>query len=141
MRSDSGRRTGEAPLRCLATTLVFAALLQAMGAVGPVAAGAGESAATAPITALAVKLVNHAQALGGDLPRFQQCLDSGRYATNVRADLADGQKAGVSGTPTFFLGLTEPNGSTVKAVRKLVGAQPYGAFKEPVDSILAPQKK
>ncbi len=86
-------------------------------------------------------LVNHAQALGGDLARFQQCLDSGKYAAKVRADLADSQKAGVTGTPTFFLGLTEPNASPVKAARKIVGAQPYGTLKEAIDSLLATQKQ
>ena len=85
-------------------------------------------------------LVNHAQTLGVDLPRFQQCLDSGKNVPKVRADLADGEKAGVNGTPTFFFGLTEKNGPTVKAARKLVGAQPYGAFKEAVDSLLVSQK-
>jgi protein-disulfide isomerase len=85
-------------------------------------------------------LVNHAQALGGDLAKFQQCLDSGKYAAKIRADLAVGEKAGVTGTPTFFPGLSEPKGSPVKAVRKIVGSQPYGAFKEAVDSLLAAQK-
>jgi protein-disulfide isomerase len=87
-----------------------------------------------------VDLVNHAKALGVDLPTFQQCLDTGKHAAKVRADLADGQKAGVTGTPTFFLGLTEPNGSAVKSARRIVGAQPYGAFKEAVDGLLGSQK-
>ncbi len=54
MRSDRVRRTGRVPLRCLAATLVFAGLLQGIGAAGSLAAGAAEGAATAAITALAV---------------------------------------------------------------------------------------
>lgn len=84
-------------------------------------------------------LPQHADALALDASRFQQCLESGRYAGAVRKDLADGRAAGVTGTPTFFLGLTDPNSSTVKVVRALRGAQPYAAFKEAIDSLLASQ--
>jgi protein-disulfide isomerase len=80
----------------------------------------------------------HAQALGLDLPAFQQCLDSGKEAARVRKDLDDGEKAGVEGTPTFFLGLTEQNDSKIKATRRLGGALPYPRFKQAIDSLLAP---
>ena len=91
--------------------------------------------------ALALKdLPPHAQTLGLDVPKFQQCLESGRHAAKVRKDLADGQKAGVTGTPSFFLGLTEPNDSQVKVQKSLKGAQPYAAFKEAIDSLLSSQK-
>ena len=85
-------------------------------------------------------LPQHAEALGLDASKFQQCVESGRYASAVRKDLADGQAAGVTGTPTFFLGLTDSNSSTVKVLKTLKGAQPYGAFKEAIDSLLSPQK-
>ena len=85
-------------------------------------------------------LPSHAQMLGLDLPKFQQCLDSGKHATKIRNDLADGQKAGVQGTPSFFLGLTEANDVKVKAARVIRGAQPYTAFKEAIDSLLVGQK-
>ena len=82
-------------------------------------------------------LAGHAQALGLDVPAFQGCLASGKYAARIRQDLADGQKAGVTGTPSFFLGVIEPDGSRVKVVRVLKGAQPHAAFKEAIDSLLA----
>ena len=85
-------------------------------------------------------LSKHAETLGLDLPKFQQCLDSGREAAKIRKDMADGQKAGVQGTPTFFLGLTEPNGTEVKALRMITGAQPYNNFKEAIESLLEPQR-
>ena len=81
-------------------------------------------------------LSGHAQALGLDVAAFDQCLDSGKHAARIRKDLAESQKAGVRGTPTFFLGLTEPNSSQLKAVRVIRGAQPYDAIKEAVDSLL-----
>ena len=86
------------------------------------------------------ELPKHAQVLGLDLPKFQQCLDSGKHGTKIRNDLADGQKAGVQGTPTFFLALTEPNDANIKAARIIRGAQPYTAFKEAIDSLLSSQK-
>lgn len=82
-------------------------------------------------------LSQNAQALGLDLSSFQQCLDSGKHAARVRKDMAEGQRAGVGGTPTFFLGLTEPSDGKVKALRKLVGAQPYSSFKEALDAVLS----
>ncbi|HEY4720148.1 MAG TPA: hypothetical protein VIH84_06175, partial [Candidatus Methylomirabilis sp.] len=71
---------------------------------------------------------------------FQQCLDSGKYAARIRKDLADGQQAGITGTPGFLFGLTEPNDPKVKVLRVLKGAQPYASFKDTIDSLLPPPK-
>ena len=78
----------------------------------------------------------HARALGLDMAAFDRCLDSGRHAAAIRADLADGQRAGVRGTPSFFVGVAEPNGSKVRVLKFLVGAQPYEQFKSAIDSVL-----
>jgi predicted DsbA family dithiol-disulfide isomerase len=67
----------------------------------------------------------HATTLGLDAARFGQCLDSGRHAGLVEADLQAGQGYGVSGTPAFFV-----NG------RPLVGAQPFDAFAQVIDDEL-----
>ena len=61
--------------------------------------------------------------LGLNAPNFNQCLDSGKYAAEVKKDFDDGSKAGVSGTPTFFV-----NGEV------LVGAQPIQTFIQAIDS-------
>ncbi len=83
------------------------------------------------------KLLTEAEAVGLNVSVFQQCLDSGKYAAKVRKDLEEGRKAGVGGTPTFYLGLTAPGAGTIHAAKTLVGAQPYAAFKEAIDSLLA----
>ncbi len=85
-------------------------------------------------------LPQHAQAIGLDVPKFQQCLDSEKYAADIRKDLAEGQKAGVTGTPGFFLGMTNPNDSKVKTLKVLKGAQPYTSFKDAIESLLSSQK-
>ncbi|MGH7203910.1 MAG: DsbA family protein [Candidatus Levyibacteriota bacterium] len=63
--------------------------------------------------------------LGMDSSQFQQCLSSNKYASDANKDMADGQKVGVTATPTFFI-----NGNP------LIGAQPYSAFKTIIDQEL-----
>lgn len=82
-------------------------------------------------------LVARARALGLDGPRFERCLAGGVHAAKVRQGTADGEKARVRGTPTFFLGFTEPDGAPIRPQRLVVGAQPYAAFKQAIDSLLA----
>lgn len=60
-----------------------------------------------------------------DQNKFDSCLDSGDKASAVRADLDEGSKAGVNGTPAFFI-----NG------RILSGAQPFEQFKTIIDEEL-----
>ncbi len=71
------------------------------------------------------QLKSFAQELGLNTSRFGSCLDNAKYQANVDADLNDGRTAGVSGTPTFFI-----NGN------RIVGAQPYSAFKAIIDQEL-----
>lgn len=71
-------------------------------------------------------LKRYAQELGLDTAKFNECLDSGKYANEVQKDVQDGMAYGVSGTPTFFI-----NGIEV------VGAQPYSVFKRIIDQELA----
>ena len=82
-------------------------------------------------------LSESAKALGLDVAAFDQCVDSGKQTARVRNDLVDATRAGARGTPTFYLGLTEPNSLELKAQRILRGAQPYAVFKEAIDGLLA----
>jgi protein-disulfide isomerase len=85
-------------------------------------------------------LPQHAQALGLNVATFQQCVESGKHAARIRKDLEDGRRAGVTGTPGFFLGVTEPNDPKVKVLRVIKGAQPYASFKDAIESLLSSQK-
>jgi protein-disulfide isomerase len=78
----------------------------------------------------------HAEAIGLDVPKFEECMTSGRQAGPVRSDIAEAQKAGVTGTPAFFLAYTDAKSTTVKTVTRLVGAQPYASFKTAIDKLL-----
>lgn len=70
-------------------------------------------------------LKGFAKTLGLNAGTFNKCLDSDKYASEVAGDVADGQKAGVNGTPTVFI-----NG------RSVVGAQPFDAFKTIIEEEL-----
>jgi protein-disulfide isomerase len=74
-------------------------------------------------------LKEHAAALGLEMPKFNECLDSGKHAGNVSTDYKYGSSLGVSSTPTIYI-----NG------RPLVGAQPFEAFQAVIDEELAAKK-
>ncbi len=80
-------------------------------------------------------LLAHAEALGLQKGRFQDCLSRGTFAERVRRDLAEGQRVGVRGTPSFFLGFAQPGGR-VKVARVLRGAHPYEAFRQTIEELL-----
>ena len=84
-------------------------------------------------------LIKHAEALGLDAAKFKDCLDTGKNAEKIKKRTAEGQKAGISGTPAFLIGYIEPDGK-VKATKKVVGAQPYAAFKAAIDEMLSLKK-
>lgn len=83
------------------------------------------------------ELPNHAAAIGLDVAPFKVCLETGRAASRIRQDVAEGRSMGVNGTPMFFVGLTEPNDGKVKVLRMLRGAQSLERFQEAIDSVLA----
>jgi len=86
------------------------------------------------------QLPKHAEALGLDVPTFKACLDGGKYAAEIRKGLAEGQKAGVTGTPGFFLGMTNPSDAHVTVLGAITGAQPYANFKAAIDGLLSSEK-
>ncbi|MEO8217041.1 MAG: thioredoxin domain-containing protein [Acidobacteriota bacterium] len=71
-------------------------------------------------------LVTKAADLGMNKDQFQQCLESSKYADQVKKDAQAGSVAGVSGTPTLFI-----NG------RYLSGAAPYDDIAKIVDEELS----
>lgn len=77
---------------------------------------------TGTVTYGAVELKKWASQIGLNSFVFNQCLDSGKYKSEVEKDTADGSSYGVSGTPTLFV-----NGNPI------VGAQPFSVFKAVID--------
>ena len=81
-------------------------------------------------------LTASAQAVGVNIDAFQACMATAGTPARIRLDLDEGGRAGISGTPTFFLGTMTRDGK-VKVARRLVGAQPFSAFKTVIDAMLA----
>lgn len=67
----------------------------------------------------------YAKEIGFDSSKFDNCLDSGKMASEVQKDFNDGQSYGVQGTPAFFI-----NGKLVS------GAQPFSNFQQVIDGEL-----
>ena len=74
-------------------------------------------------------LKQHAAALKLDTVKFDQCLDSGKFAEMIAADVKAGNDLGVQSTPTMYI-----NG------RPVVGAQPFDQFQMVIDEELARAK-
>ncbi len=70
-------------------------------------------------------LKEYAQSLGLDVERFEHCLESGRYESQIAEDMQAGRKVGISATPTFII-----NG------RMISGALSFDDFKERIDQEL-----
>lgn len=79
-------------------------------------------------------LREYAEALGVNMPAFTACLDSGKYAEEIKKDIEDGTRAGVQGTPTFVLGQTQATGQVEGLIIR--GAQPTDYFKKEIDRLL-----
>jgi protein-disulfide isomerase len=79
----------------------------------------------------------HAEALGLDVAKFDECMQSDRMAAAVRRDMAQASKAGATGTPSFVLGTTDPADPTkVKGLAFIRGAVPFATFKTEIDKAL-----
>ena len=60
-----------------------------------------------------------------DMKQFRDCYNSGRFEDRVQQDRADGQRAGITGTPSFLI-----NGKLVS------GAQPFEYFQQEIEAAL-----
>lgn len=73
-----------------------------------------------------VHIFTIAKETGLDIGQFKTCLESREYKEEVQKDFNDGIKAGVHGTPTFFI-----NG------RMIIGPKPIRAFEKIIDEELS----
>lgn len=71
------------------------------------------------------QLYDMASQLNLDEAKFKECVESEKYKEEVAKDIADGQKAGIRGTPGFLV-----NGQLVS------GAQPFSAFEQIIEAAL-----
>ena len=74
------------------------------------------------------KIPQWAEEIGLNMDEFNQCTSASEYEAEAREDLQEGQKLGVTGTPTFFVYADGDATAT-----KIGGAQPYSKFKQIID--------
>ena len=76
------------------------------------------------------ELENIANYVGLDIAQFTNCLNSGKYSKKVQADIDDGNKVGVRGTPSSFILVNR------KVADIIPGALPYEAVMQKINSVL-----
>ncbi len=64
--------------------------------------------------------------LGVDMGEYDECYNDEKFRDEIYDDLAEGQEAGITGTPGFII-----NGTIVS------GAQPFSAFEQVIEAELA----
>lgn len=78
-----------------------------------------------------------ASSIGLDAAAFHSCLTSKKFDAQIKADQAEGRKLGISGTPSFVLGTTDPDDPSIVHLSKFIrGAQPYASFAAAIDELL-----
>lgn len=84
-------------------------------------------------------LNRYAQEIGLDGDSFKNCLQSEKYASRIEKEIAEGTKAGVRGTPTFFVGQSGSGGKITGTVVR--GAQPLNRFRQVIERVLKAASK
>ncbi|NOY54177.1 MAG: DsbA family protein [Deltaproteobacteria bacterium] len=62
------------------------------------------------------------------------CMESGKHTVEIQKDIRDGKRAGVTGTPSFFIGVTRKDGRIKGTI--LRGSEPFAAFRSLIEEKL-----
>jgi protein-disulfide isomerase len=79
------------------------------------------------------RIVGFAKDLGLDMKKFEGCLGSDFYKPAIDKDIAEGNNAGVTGTPSFVVGRLD-KGRLVGL--RLVGAMPYAQIEAKIREVM-----
>ena len=71
-----------------------------------------------------------AKAVGLDVDKFKDCLESGKFKNKVEQEFTDGINIGIEGTPSSFI--ITPSGKIIA----ITGAQPYETLKQAIEALL-----
>ena len=81
-----------------------------------------------------VDFAQQARTLGLDVAQYGGCLN-GRMRARIEAEQADGNRLGITTTPTFLVGRIRADGH-VTLVTRVTGAQPYDTFKSVIEAAM-----
>jgi protein-disulfide isomerase len=76
----------------------------------------------------------YARAVGLDMSRFQACVAAHKYSADIARNIAEADRLGLTGTPSFIIGRTV-NG--VLTGQRVFGALPYADFNAGLQGLLA----
>jgi len=83
----------------------------------------------------------HSQSLQLDTAAWDACFANEETIKQINAEIAEAQGMGVTGTPSFVVGLTDPDDSNAVRVTKYIrGAQAFPAFQSAFDELLKTAK-
>ena len=77
-------------------------------------------------------LVSYASDLKMDVPKFRACVESEKYKNAVQSDVMEAMKIGATGTPSFVIGKSTPEGVDGEL---MIGAMPYGMFDDKLKNL------
>lgn len=84
-------------------------------------------------------LAKYAESLGLEMSKFSACFDGKKSSDEIKKDMAEAQRAGITSTPSFLIGFIESDGR-VKAVKTIKGAQPFNAFETAINDLISSKK-
>ena len=77
-------------------------------------------------------LVSYASDLKMDVSKFRGCVESEKYKNAVQSDVMEAMKIGATGTPSFVIGKSTPEGVDGEL---MIGAMPYGMFDDKLKNL------
>lgn len=80
------------------------------------------------------KMVQLATQAGVDETKFSACFSGDQFKDQIKKDTDDADAAGVTGTPSFIIGLLDDDGKVSGEL--LVGAQPLSTFERAINKYL-----
>lgn len=82
-------------------------------------------------------LKSFAAGIGLDSAEFNDCLDNKKHEKQVQNDIAESNELGMSGTPGFLLGLTDPENPEQADLKVYIkGAKSIESFRASIDDLL-----
>jgi protein-disulfide isomerase len=84
------------------------------------------------------QLNSHAESINLNVTQFENCLNANKYADEIRQDIAEASKLGITGTPSFVIATTDSgNASKVKGISLIRGMQQFAAIQFAIDQAIA----
>ena len=87
-------------------------------------------------------LSSYAVSLNLDVQRFDECVNTGKYADMVNRGISLAQKLGVNAVPGFIIGRVDSsNPGKVTGISMVQGAMPFAAFQIELDAALSARRE